>query len=89
MSMIDSYQLWLMGALVLSSLLNGCYYLPIAIRAFFGEEASAAAQQRQSLERSTGELLPTFVLASLVIILAVFGGPINDYLQTGIEALWQ
>ena len=88
-SMIDAYRLWLLGALVLSSLLNGCYYLPIVFRAFYGKEAKEAAERKQSLERPTKDLMPIFILGSFVILLAVFGRPINDYIQAGIEIIWQ
>ena len=88
-SMIDSQRMWLLGVLVLSSLLNGSYYLPIVFRAFFGKEARAAAEINQPMERPTRELAPILILGSFIIILAVFGGPINDYIQVGIESIWQ
>jgi len=87
MGIIDSHQLWLLGILALSSLLNGCYYFPIVIKAFFGKEADAA-QGLPSLERPTKDLAPIIVLAALVIIIAVFGGPINSYIHTGIDSIW-
>ena len=89
MSMVDSRQIWLLGVLALSSLLNGCYYLPIVVRAFFGKEAREAAEEKNSLERPLKGLMPIFVLGGLVILLAVFGSPINDYIHLGIERIWQ
>ena len=89
MSMIDAQHIWLLGVLALSSLLNGCYYLPIVVRAFFGKEAREAAEAKMSLERPTKALVPILVLGGLIIILAVFGSPINDYIHMGIERIWQ
>ena len=89
MSMVDARQIWLLGVLALSSLLNGCYYLPIVVRAFFGKDAKEAAEAKVSLERPLRGLLPILILGALVILLAVFGGPINDYIHLGIERIWQ
>ena len=90
-SMIDSYQLWLLVVLALSSLLNGSYYLPIVLRAFFDKEAREdfTPEHIPSLERPTRELIPILILGSFVILFAIFGGPINDYIRMGIEHIWQ
>ena len=89
MSMIDAQQIWLLAVLALSSLLNGCYYLPIVTRAFFGKNAREATEEGVSLERPTKALVPLFILGSLIILLALFGGPINDYIRMGVDQIWQ
>jgi len=87
MSIIDSQHIWLLAILALSSLLNGCYYFPIVIRAFFGKSAEEA-QGSGSLERPAKHLAPIMLLAGLVILIAVFGGPINSYIHAGIDSIW-
>jgi len=85
-SMTDSGHFWLLGILALSALLNGCYYLPIVVRGFFGKDAQDAIASGESLERPIKELLPIIVLAVLVIALAIFGTPINAYIYGAIDA---
>jgi len=96
--MIDAQYIWLLSVLLLSSLLNGCYYLPIVVRAFFskasenneegvadeGEEAAKPA----SCERPVKQLLPIMILAGLVVVLAIAAGPINSYIHMGIGVIW-
>jgi len=86
-SLIDSQHLWFLTILALSSLLNGCYYFPIVIRAFFGKDAEAM-QGAASLERPMKHLAPVMVLAALVVLVAIFGGPINAYINAGIDSIW-
>jgi len=87
MGIFESQHLWLLGVLALSSLLNGCYYLPVVVRAFFGKEAAEAKQLGQSLELSVRGLVPIICLAFLVVAFAVIGGPIY-YINMGIESIW-
>ena len=86
---IDSQQIWLLAILLVSSLLNGCYYLPIVIRAFFakGEDEDEAVKPK-SLERPVKHLMPIIVLAGLVVAFAIFSGPINSYIHMGINSIW-
>ena len=90
-SIIASHQIWLLAILLLSSLLNGCYYLPIVIRGFFAKPESEGEEKEvspQSLERPVKQLMPIIVLAGLVVILAIFSSPINAYIRAGIENIW-
>jgi multicomponent Na+:H+ antiporter subunit D len=90
-SMIDSQLIWLLPVLLVSSLLNGCYYLPIVVRGFFAkneDEPSDSTIIPPSLERSVRGLMPIIVLAGLVILLALVSSPINDYIRAGIETIW-
>ena len=88
---IDSQQIWLLAILLISSLLNGCYYLPIVIRAFFSKSEDKDAEETtepQSLERPVKHLMPIIVLAGLVVAFAIFAGPINTYIHAGISSIW-
>lgn len=84
----DSSNYLLLGVLALSALLNGCYYLPILVRAFFGDDAKEAMAAKLSIERPILHLLPIIILAGLVIGLSVFGTPINYYIHMGIDVIW-
>jgi len=83
-SMIDSDMLWLLGTLAVSSLLNACYFLPLVFRAFAGSNEKVTC-----VERPVRELVPIFVLGSLIILLALFGGFINSYIHAGIAEIWR
>ena len=90
-SIIDSQQIWLLAILLLSSLLNGCYYLPVVVRAFFTkseDESEGEAAGALSLERPVKQLAPIIVLTGLVVVIAVFSGPINTYIHAGIDSIW-
>ena len=90
-SFIDSGQIWLLAVLIVSSLLNGCYYLPIVVRGFFSksdEEAEDSTLKPKSLERPIKDLVPIMVLAGLVVGFALFSSPIIRYIQAGIEVIW-
>jgi multicomponent Na+:H+ antiporter subunit D len=90
-SMVDAQLIWLLPILLVSSLLNGCYYLPIVVRGFFAkneEEPPEGTMKPPSLERSVRGLMPIIVLAGLVIFLALASSPINDYIRAGIETIW-
>ena len=82
MGIMDSHKFWVMVALVLSSLLNALYYLPVVIRSFFGPEARAIAESRVSKERPLGALLPIGLLSCGVIIFALCA---NNVLQPFLE----
>ncbi|MCL2066769.1 MAG: hypothetical protein FWG99_04825 [Treponema sp.] len=88
MSIMDSGQFWVMVVLVISSLLNALYYLPVVIRSFFGEEARKKAENRESLERSVGGLLPIGVLSCCVILFAVFNSAFASFFRMVVESIW-
>ena len=80
---------WLLIPLSISALLNALYYLPVVIRAFFGKEAKEMAETEKfgSKERPFMDILPIILLACLVIVFGVAGGPVSDFLHKGIEIL--
>lgn len=85
---MDAQKFWVIAALAVSSLLNALYYLPVAIHAFFGHEAREKAQNRQSLERPLGALLPIIILACFVVLIAVWNGPFTAFIQAGVASIW-
>jgi multicomponent Na+:H+ antiporter subunit D len=88
MAIMDSGQFWLVAALALSSLLNAVYYLPLVIRAFFGAEAREQSENRVSLERPTKHLMPIIALAGLVMVFAVYSGPVISLIEVGMAKIW-
>ncbi|MCL2617539.1 MAG: hypothetical protein FWD98_00655 [Defluviitaleaceae bacterium] len=86
---IDSQHYWLLGVLAFSALLNGSYYLPIVFRAIFGKFNTEDELADQSApERPLKELAPVICLASLIIIFALFSGPVTSYILIGISSIW-
>ncbi len=69
--------------LTLSSLLNGIYYLPIAIRAFFAMDES---DRPRILLEPKGQL-PVIILGALIIVTGIFGSPLIDLLTTIVQRL--
>ncbi len=63
LSIMDSKYHWSIAILILSSLLNGVYYLPIIIKAFF----SKGNDYENIKERSLRDLTPIIILGFLVI----------------------
>ncbi|MBR5970002.1 MAG: hypothetical protein IK016_06585 [Lachnospiraceae bacterium] len=84
---VDSANYWLLIPLSISALLNALYYLPVVIRAFFGQEAKEMKEPFASKERPVKDLLPIILLAVGVIIFGVSAGPVSDFLHSGIELL--
>ncbi|MBQ9562475.1 MAG: hypothetical protein IJU99_03395, partial [Lachnospiraceae bacterium] len=84
---VDSANYWLLIPLSISALLNALYYLPVVIRAFFGQEAKEMKEPFASKERPVKDLLPIILLAVGVIIFGVAAGPVSDFLHSGIELL--
>lgn len=86
-AIVGSNNYWLLIPLSISALLNALYYLPVVIRAFFGQEAKECTEPLGSKERPIKDLLPIILLACLVILFGVASGPVSDFLQKGIEIL--
>ena len=84
---VGSGNYWLLIPLSISALLNAIYYLPVVIRAFFGDEAKAITDPLGSKERPIKDILPIILLAVLVIVFGVAAGPVSDFLNKGIELL--
>lgn len=86
-AIVGSSNYWLLIPLSISALLNALYYLPVVIRAFFGQEAKECKEPLGSKERPIKDLLPIILLACLVIAFGVAAGPVSDFLHKGIEIL--
>lgn len=86
-AIVDSHNYWLLVPLSISALLNALYYLPVVIRAFFGQEAKECTEPLGSKERPVKDLLPIILLAVGVIIFGVNAGPVSDFLHNGIALL--
>ena len=87
MGIFDSSHIWLLAVLALSSLLNGCYYLPVVVRAFFGDTGGEAVRLRSVRECAVRGLAPIVCLALLVVAFAVISGPVS-YISIGIDSIW-
>jgi len=88
MGIMDSGRYWIMAVLAISSLLNALYYLPLVIRSFFGKEAREKAENRVSLERSFGGLLPIGVLSCCVVLFAIFNDAFVSYISVVVQSIW-
>ena len=86
-SIVGSADYWLLIPLSISALLNALYYLPVVIRAFFGQEAKEITEPFASKERPVKDLLPIILLAVGVIIFGVSAGSVSDFLHNGIALL--
>ena len=86
-AIVGSERYWLLIPLSISALLNALYYLPVVIRAFFGQEAKECTEPFGSKERPVKDILPIILLACLVITFGVAAGPVSDFIQKGIELL--
>lgn len=87
MAIMDSGIYWLLIPLSISALLNALYYLPVVIRAFFGQEAKENANKIGSKERKLKEILPILVLTGFVILFGVWAEPVSQILLRGIQML--
>jgi multicomponent Na+:H+ antiporter subunit D len=87
MAITDSGRFWLLVPLSISALLNALYYLPVVIRAFFGQEAKECMDKVGSKERKVADLLPIIILTCFVVFFGVYAGPVSQFLQTGIQML--
>ena len=86
-AIVGSNNYWLLIPLSISALLNALYYLPVVIRAFFGQEAKECTEPLGSKERPIKDILPIILLACLVILFGVAAGPVSDFITKGIQAL--
>ena len=88
MGIMDSGQFWVMAVLAVSSLLNALYYLPLVIRSFFGKEAREKEENRVSLERPLGSLLPIGILSCCSVFFAIFNDAVVSFIQVVIHNIW-
>jgi multicomponent Na+:H+ antiporter subunit D len=72
---LDAHQPWVLLVLVVSTLLNAAYFLPIVYSAWFAAQASAWDHDHQGRgrhETAWALLLPPLVTALLVVLLGLF-----------------
>lgn len=69
---IEAREPWALGVLVLSSLLNAAYFLPIIYDAWFREPYAAWPKARARPEVGLSLLVPTLVTAALSLAVGVF-----------------
>ena len=70
--------------ILLSSLLNGIYYFPIVIAAFFGSEHQPSTERR---DLPLSMLLPVLLLAAATIFFGFYPRPLVELLQQAVKAL--
>ncbi len=93
MASMESGKYWILAVLAVSTLLNALYYLPVVVRAFFGEDAQNLLRRKKagetiSLERPIKDLLPIIILAALVVFVAIFNGPFIRLIESGVASIW-
>jgi multicomponent Na+:H+ antiporter subunit D len=76
MGALAAEQVWVLGILVLSSLLNAAYFLPILYRAWFLPPTGSWLEEhpRGRFETALSLLLPTLVTAILALAAGLFAG---------------
>ena len=83
MAIMEAENIILIFILSLSSLLNGIYFLPLSIRAYFVLDES---RERRGYLEPKGRI-PMVILGLLVIIAGVFSNPLMDLLNKIVERL--
>ena len=79
----DSGQLLFLGVLLLSSFLNGCYFLPIVYRAFFGTLQAPGEGGLQ--EAPACCLVPLLITAAVSVGLFVYPDLFVQLVKTGLQ----
>ena len=72
--------------IVISSLLNAVYYMPITINAFMAEQKREDITFKPVLKSM---LIPVMILAGLVIFFGLYPGPVVGLLESATEALFE
>ena len=85
-AIIDADKLFLIVVLLISSLLNAMYYLPIIINAFFGDE-NLKGKVFNSKERPLKALVPMLLLSLAVIYFGLASKGVLNIINTGITNL--
>lgn len=70
------------AVILLSSLLNGLYYFPIIIDAFFGAKIDRPTSEHTDVPLAM--LVPMLILAGSVIFFGFYPGPLLDYIESAI-----
>lgn len=66
---IEAHRTWFIAVLLVSSLLNAVYFLPVIYTSFF---KGGAFQKSEGIETSRSMLVPTLICMAFIIILGVF-----------------
>jgi len=84
MGALDAHQPLLIAVLLLSSLLNALYYLPVVIGAFF----RSGSNIEQHLELTVGAQAAMVMLAVACILLGLFSSSVIGYIQPAVHRLF-
>jgi multicomponent Na+:H+ antiporter subunit D len=79
---VESGNVIVIIALVLSTLLNAFYYFPPMIRGYFSSGAQQA--QRWSGQAPFKEIWPHAVLTALIVLFGIFSGPLTSLIHAGL-----
>jgi multicomponent Na+:H+ antiporter subunit D len=79
---IESGKIYLIGIILLSSLLNVAYYFPIVINGYFGHE-NLEGKTYMSKELRKPKIIPMGILVICVILTGVFSIQIIDFISKG------
>lgn len=79
---IDSGNIAIIIALVVSTLLNAFYYFPPIIRGCFSKQARDA--KRWADQAPLAEIWPHAVLTALIVLFGLFSGQLTSLIQTGL-----
>ncbi|WP_097028457.1 complex I subunit 5 family protein [Clostridium peptidivorans] len=80
---IEANKLMLIGVILISSLLNAIYYLPIAINGFFGEE-NLKGKIYRSKDKSIKELMPIVILIIAMLYVGIASEGIINLIKIGL-----
>ncbi len=76
-------KLYLIIVILISSLLNAVYYLPISVNGFFGEE-NLSGKIYKSKEKSIQELIPILILVIAMFYVGIYSEAIINLIKLGL-----
>lgn len=71
---LETGELWVLGVLIISSLLNAAYFFPIIYDAWFGEPAVPWPERSRRVEVRLTLLIPPLITAALSLAVGLFAG---------------
>jgi multicomponent Na+:H+ antiporter subunit D len=80
---IDSGNIYLLGVILLSSLLNALYYFPIIINGYFGDD-NLDGKVFRSKSKPVQELIPVILLSVAMVAVGFMSGIIIEFIRAGI-----
>lgn len=80
---IEAGKMWLIAVLLLSSLLNAVYYLPIVINGYFGEE-NLQGKVYGSKMKPIREIMPVVFLITGMVLIGVYSRNIIRFIGSGV-----